>query len=161
VILRSLILGLSLAFAAVLPAAAGDIGPVIPKATGSPHPEGNDYMRRHHMEMMKHDRDDVVHEGDRTPHASIGECFDCHTVRDEAGTPVTVADERHFCRACHDFAAVKIDCFDCHRSTPSDFDEPSAHALLIRPFDARPSKAGDAVVLQAYLDEVTTTEATQ
>jgi hypothetical protein len=163
VILRRLILGLCLAFAAAFTAAAGDLGPVIPKATGSPHPEGNAYMIRHHMEMMMHDRDLVVHKGQRPAHESIGKCFDCHTVRDASGTPVTFQDPRHFCRTCHDFAAVKIDCFECHRSTPSDFTEPPLHAALNEPLKKRRTAAGSQTeVLEAYLDGVTKkTEAVQ
>ena len=134
-------------------------GPTIPRATGTPHPEGNDYMRRWHMTMMRHDRDVTMYEGQRPVNASLGQCFDCHTVRDAAGMPVTVADERHFCRACHDYAAVQVDCFDCHRSTPEDFDEPALHAFNLGPMDRR--IAPDGTQIAAYLDTVTdpTTEA--
>jgi len=165
VILRRLILGLCLVFVAALSAAAGDLGPAIPKATGSPHPEGNEYMIRHHMEMMFHSRDVTVHEGDRKVSASIAQCFDCHTVRDASGTPVTYQDPSHFCRTCHDFAAVKVDCFDCHRSTPSDFTEPPLHEALNRTLEKGTKADPDGTaVLEAYLDSVktgTTTEASR
>lgn len=125
-----LILGLALAFAA--PAAAQErvskYAPVVPEATGDPHAEGNAYWRRNHMKLMKHDRDETMYNGDRAVQASLAECFECHAVTDEAGTPVTYQDERHFCRTCHDFAAVKVDCFMCHRSTPDGVDEPAMHA---------------------------------
>jgi hypothetical protein len=31
---------------------------------------------------------------------------------------VTVSSPQHFCRSCHDYAAVKVDCFECHASRP-------------------------------------------
>ena len=39
-------------------------------------------------------------------------------VKDAEGMAVSVKDERHFCRTCHDFAAVTVDCFQCHASKP-------------------------------------------
>lgn len=100
--------------------AEGDLGPAVPKATGAPHPEGNDYWRQNHMTLLLHDRDLTLRDGDRDIQASISTCFDCHAVKDDAGKAVTIEDPRHFCRVCHDYAAVKVDCFMCHRSTPSD-----------------------------------------
>ncbi|MCA0869243.1 hypothetical protein LCL97_00250 [Seohaeicola saemankumensis] len=113
--------------------AAGDrssLWPDVPKATGAPHAEGNAYWRKHHMEMMRHDRDLTMRDGDRMIAASLKGCFDCHTVTDETGATVTYASEKHFCRSCHDFAAVKVDCFMCHRSTPDGVDETVDHAAL-------------------------------
>lgn len=153
-IFRRLILGLCLALAWGVAAPAQEIAPVVPKATGEPHPEGNAYMRRWHMQMMRHDRDVTMYQGVRPVEASLNACFECHTVRDDAGTPVTVADERHFCRTCHDFAAVKVDCFDCHRSTPEDYDEPPAHAALNRRLEAPLKQQSDIGAMQAYLDTV-------
>ena len=148
---RWLILGLCLFFACATPGAAEGLGPVIPKATGDSHPEGNTYMRRWHMDMMKHDRDVTVYQGVRPVGASLDGCFDCHTVRDDAGLPVTAADERHFCRTCHDYAAVKVDCFDCHRSTPDGFDEPRAHAFLSRIPEYPRNGENEFKAMQAYL----------
>lgn len=177
--MRRWIVILIAAIAIAAPAAAQQVpagsGPAIPRASGEPHAEGNAYMRRWHMSMMKHDRDKTMYQGQRDVTASIGECFDCHTVRNEAGTPVTVADERHFCRVCHDYAAVQVDCFDCHRSTPADFEEPAPHAANDpahrsghRPAQrsakasVRPGNA-DVARIVAYLDDVaaTATEARQ
>lgn len=124
----TLLLGLILAIGGPAFAQDSGFGPDIPKASGEPHPEGNDYMRRWHMTMMRHDRDLTMYDGNRNVGASIGECFECHTVKDANNIPVTFGDERHFCRTCHDYAAVRIDCFDCHRSTPEGFEEPQPHA---------------------------------
>jgi len=129
--MRRLLMVLALAFSAAQPVAAGDASrflPEIAKGTGDPHAEGNDYWRRNHMEMMKHGRDLTMYNGDRAIAASLGACFDCHAVKGTDGQPVTYRNARHFCRGCHDFAAVKIDCFMCHRSTPAGFDEPAPQA---------------------------------
>ncbi len=119
-----LILTLVLGWAgAALAGEGSSLWPDIPKATGDPHPEGNAYWRKYHPDMLRHDRDLTMHLGDRQVRASLKKCFDCHAARDEAGQVVTYADDRHFCRACHDYAAVKVDCFMCHRSTPEGVDE--------------------------------------
>ena len=98
-----------------------ELWPEVPKATGEPHPEGNEYWRKNHPTLLLHDRDLALREGDRDIQASIGTCFTCHAVKDEAtGEPVSFEDPRNFCRVCHDFVAVQGDCFSCHRSTPAD-----------------------------------------
>ena len=76
------------------------------------------FMRLNHMDMLKHDRDKTVHEGQRDIQYSLKECIACHAVNDEQGKTITVAEPEHFCRSCHDYAAVKIDCFQCHASRP-------------------------------------------
>ena len=125
--------------------------PEVPKATGEPHPEGNEYWRKNHMVLLRHDRDLTLREGEREEiQASLQSCFDCHTVRDEAGEPVTVSDERHFCRVCHDFAAVKPDCFTCHRSTPSDN---VANRLMAKPEEPNS--------IAAYLERLKALEASE
>ncbi len=97
---------------------AGDLYPDIPKATSKPHPEGNEYMRINHMDMLKHDRDRVVRQGVRNEDNSLAQCISCHVVKGEDNKPVTIKSEEHFCRVCHDFTAVKLDCFSCHNSVP-------------------------------------------
>ena len=92
--------------------------PQVPKATGEPHPEGNEFMRINHMLLMTHDRDDTVRLGDREIKYSLKECVTCHAVKGEDAEPVAVSDEKHFCRVCHDYVAVKVDCFQCHNSKP-------------------------------------------
>jgi hypothetical protein len=105
--------------AAAVPATAGDQGPVIPKPAESEHCiRDNDSMRRYHVTMAYQQRDAVVHSGDRSGEFSIGRCVTRHAVPGADGKPVSYADPRHFCRACHDYEAVSIDCFDCRRSTP-------------------------------------------
>jgi len=77
-----------------------------------------DWMRRNHMQALNHQRDATVHDGIRTVRFSLKGCVDCHAVPGADGKPVSFASERHFCRTCHDYAAVRIDCFECHASRP-------------------------------------------
>ncbi|MCP3970911.1 MAG: hypothetical protein GY717_11475 [Rhodobacteraceae bacterium] len=121
--------------------------PSVPAATGEPHAEGNEFWRKNHMDMMRHDRDLTMRMGDRQVGASLKACFDCHTVRDDEGHVVTYRDERHFCRSCHDFAAVRVDCFTCHRSTPDGVDEGEAHAMT----QAAPAEPG---AIAAFLNRL-------
>ena len=74
------------------------------------------WMRRNHMKALNHQRDDTVHDGIRTPRFSLKGCIECHAVKAADGKPVTAASDKHFCRTCHDYAAVRIDCFECHAS---------------------------------------------
>jgi [DsrC]-trisulfide reductase subunit J len=98
-----------------------------PKAGGAPKPviaepikgercvEPDDYMRRHHMELLLHHRDETVLQGIRTKKYSLKGCVDCHASK-KTGSVATAKDD--FCVSCHSYAAVNIDCFDCHSSKP-------------------------------------------
>ena len=77
-----------------------------------------DEMRRNHMEYLKHDRDAVVHGGIRGVTYSLAQCVDCHSARDASGSFVAINGEKQFCDRCHDYTAVDIPCFQCHRKTP-------------------------------------------
>jgi [DsrC]-trisulfide reductase subunit J len=77
-----------------------------------------EWMRRNHMTALMHQRDATVHEGIHTGRFSLERCIECHAVNGADGKPVTIANPKHFCRTCHDYAAVQIDCFDCHASQP-------------------------------------------
>ncbi len=129
---------------------AGDLYPEIPKATGEAHPEGNEYMRVNHMDLLRHDRNLTMREGARDTDNSLAECLDCHAVKGPDAKPVTIKSEEHFCRVCHDFAAVRIDCFQCHNSAPVDLGEAN---LLVRPEDLiDPTEGMENLV--AYLEGV-------
>ena len=118
-LIQSLILALFVAsFAAGTVRAESNLVPHPPKGSGEHCVADTDYMRRYHMTMMKHQRDDTVHEGVRGGKFSIGECVGCHAVKGDDGKPVSYESPKHFCRSCHDYAAVSIDCFECHASRP-------------------------------------------
>jgi len=89
-----------------------------------PHPKGEkkcvedtEVMRKQHFEFLLHQRDETMHQGIRTKKHSLKNCISCHVV-EENGKPVSIASPKHFCRECHDYASVNIDCFECHASKP-------------------------------------------
>jgi predicted CXXCH cytochrome family protein len=92
--------------------------PAIPMGEGDHCVKDTDFMRRNHMDMLMHQRDETMIEGIRDKQYSLKECISCHAVYGPDSVPVTVADPQHFCRSCHDYAAVSIDCFQCHASRP-------------------------------------------
>ena len=70
-------------------------------------------MRRDHMKLLVHQRDQTVRQGLRDPRFSLKNCVDCHASR-ETGS---VVGKDGFCSSCHAFASVKIDCFQCHSAS--------------------------------------------
>jgi hypothetical protein len=73
-------------------------------------------MRRQHPAMLKHQRDDTVHGGIRGAKASLKGCIECHA-SPVSGSVAKV--ETNFCVSCHAYAAVQIDCFECHATRPA------------------------------------------
>ena len=70
-----------------------------------------DYMRVAHMDLLMTWRDQYVRQGDRTftgpgqrtfARSLTKTCMKCHTSKEK------------FCDACHNYAAVKPYCWDCH-----------------------------------------------
>ncbi|MFN3075444.1 MAG: Hdr-like menaquinol oxidoreductase cytochrome c subunit [Alphaproteobacteria bacterium] len=92
--------------------------PMIPKGKGERCVADTSFMRRNHMEMLKNHRVETMREGIRTRQYSLAGCFECHVVEGADNKPVTIRSPAHFCNACHVYAAVSPDCFDCHASTP-------------------------------------------
>jgi len=106
----------------------GDKGvplPVIARGQGDSCVADTQLMRRNHMTMLRHQRDETMRDGIRGKQYSLKECVACHAVMGPDAMPVTVASPEHFCRSCHDYAAVNIDCFGCHASRP----EPSVAVI--------------------------------
>jgi predicted CXXCH cytochrome family protein len=114
-----------------------------PKGRGEHCVADTEFMRRNHMSMLFHQRGETVHLGVRGKPYSLAACVDCHAVRGADGGAVTYADPRHFCRSCHDYAAVFVDCFECHASRPG---EPNKAAAIDA--DGR-----DLAALNDYLKE--------
>ena len=97
---------------------AGAPKPDIPKGKGDQCVEDTDFMRKNHMEILLHQRDETMHRGVRTKKHALKECIECHAVYDTSGQPISHLDSKHFCVQCHEYASVSIDCFDCHTSKP-------------------------------------------
>jgi predicted CXXCH cytochrome family protein len=77
-----------------------------------------DFMRRNHMELIKHQRDLTVRQGIRATSDSLAACIACHVKHDAAGKPIPVNAEGQFCNRCHEYLAVQPDCFGCHSTVP-------------------------------------------
>ena len=64
-----------------------------------------EYMRFHHMDLLKEIRNQVVREG-RTSEIGLEigpkNCMECHVNRG------------HFCNQCHNTVNLHLDCFGCH-----------------------------------------------
>jgi hypothetical protein len=89
--------------------------PVVESAVaGSQCVEPPEVMRRNHMAFLKHQRDDTVRGGIRGAKYSLKACIDCHASQKTASVAKA---ETNFCVSCHRYAAVKVDCFECHTST--------------------------------------------
>ena len=101
-----------------------------------------DWMRRNHMTALTHQRDQTVHDGIRSKRFSLKGCIECHAVKGTDDKPVTVANPAHFCRTCHDYAAVRVDCFECHAPRPEAKTNTTGHAAPDR---------SDAAMLAQYL----------
>ncbi|MCP4188331.1 MAG: Hdr-like menaquinol oxidoreductase cytochrome c subunit [Gammaproteobacteria bacterium] len=76
-------------------------------------------MRREHMNMLLHKRDQTMREGIRTKKASLTECINCHVTPDASGNVARIDNKQHFCASCHVAASVSIDCFSCHADRPA------------------------------------------
>ena len=81
--------------------------------------EPTDLMRRQHMEFIKHQRIATVHEGIRIERYSLSGCVDCHISYNAEQIPQPINQSDQFCGACHAFAAVNLNCFDCHAAVPN------------------------------------------
>ncbi|MBK6603704.1 MAG: hypothetical protein IPG28_19700 [Betaproteobacteria bacterium] len=100
------------AVAADAPPAAGAAAARCVEETG--------YMRRNHMDLLRHHRDRTVREGIRTTRHSLAGCVDCHAdpqTRSVVGR--NAAGRAGFCAGCHSYVAVQLDCFDCHATQPA------------------------------------------
>jgi cytochrome c553 len=109
--LRAILLILLLA---MTPAWAADmIGPKLDIGRGGQCVDDPKFMRVNHMKMIRHQRDETVREGIRGGKYSLAQCVDCHASKKDDSV---LGGSDHFCQGCHEYAAVKIDCFECHSS---------------------------------------------
>jgi len=103
-----------------------DLGPkiMIPESSGDKCILPEAEMRRRHPDMLKHDRIQTLREGVRAKadgnalDGSLKQCVNCHAIKDESNKFVRINNDQHFCVSCHQYAAVSIDCFQCHRDIP-------------------------------------------
>ncbi|MDH5786448.1 MAG: hypothetical protein OEZ16_12690 [Chromatiales bacterium] len=94
------------------------VGPNIPRAVkGEQCVEDTDEMRRNHMQYLLKHRDETLREGVRTKQYSLKQCIECHVPSDDAPAASRTEGE-HFCKNCHVYTGVTIDCFECHATKP-------------------------------------------
>ncbi len=79
------------------------------------------FMRRNHADLLKHQRDDTLRGGIRTGKYSLKACIACHASQTSGSVAVA---STNFCISCHAYAAVKIDCFECHATKPPETSKP-------------------------------------
>ena len=118
---RGIVLVVALALASALAAAADPPAsrvtkPSVDAAQGAKCVADTDYMRRNHMKLLLHQRDETVHAGVRPQDTSLERCIACHASKQPGSV---VGSDRNFCQGCHSYAAVNIDCFECHASKPA------------------------------------------
>jgi hypothetical protein len=113
--LRLLAAALVAVLAAAAPAHAGVPLPVLKVDKGTTCVAPPEVMRRTHMDMLKHGRDKTVHQGIRGGDDSLNGCLSCHA-RPTGGAAIGSPDA--FCQSCHDYAGIRLDCFDCHQGKP-------------------------------------------
>ncbi len=104
---------------------AGELGPQPPKAKEKASAKTEcvrpvKEMRKNHMKLLLHKRDETMREGVRTKEISLSECIECHVTPKKDGEYPRIGEDEHFCSSCHNYAAVNIDCFDCHSDLPKD-----------------------------------------
>ncbi|MFM2067932.1 MAG: hypothetical protein RLZZ584_2841 [Pseudomonadota bacterium] len=113
-LLARVLLMLGMAVAAVSAGAADRMPPIDKAAAGSRCVEPAEDMRRNHMRYLRHQRDATVRGGVRGAKHSLKDCVDCHASQK---TGSVAKAETDFCSSCHRYAAVSIDCFECHTGT--------------------------------------------
>ena len=102
----------------VLPLSVIADEPIFPRARGERCVEPVDMMRRAHFEFLNHHGQQTVERGIRTGRHSLAGCIGCHAARDQNADWIPVSAPGQFCDSCHSYAAVRIDCFSCHRAVP-------------------------------------------
>ncbi len=91
-----------------------------------------DEMRRNHMKYILHERDETMHEGIRGEAEGLSSCIDCHVEPNEKGEIAGIESKEHFCNACHQYAAVQIDCFQCHADRPQKYIKRNTHSSSLK-----------------------------
>ena len=114
----------AMAFAVSSPGRAAGEAATMPSApvaaaAGERCVEETSFMRRNHMELLKHHRDRTVREGVRTTRHSLANCVNCHADK-ETGSVVGLNSQgkQGFCAGCHSYVGVQLDCFECHATRP-------------------------------------------
>jgi len=112
------------------------------------------FMRRNHMDLLEHKRDITMYKGVRTKENSLQSCINCHVTKDDADKAIKVSDPKHFCAACHEYVAVKLDCFECHRSIPDTPDSTAGIPKIPAHGNLLAKSSNEATMLGSFLKGV-------
>lgn len=105
---------LLLAFAFSHAAQADETGLRLDIGKGGQCVKDPQWMRKNHMHLLKHERDEILRKGIREENTGLKNCIECHaSLKDDS----VIAREDSFCVGCHRYEAVKPDCFECHSGT--------------------------------------------
>ena len=88
--------------------------------------EDTAFMRKNHMKLLMHQRDETMHKGIRTEKYSLKNCINCHASSKDNNV---LGSDDHFCQGCHTYAAVSLDCWECHSSKPKQAQPAGAPAI--------------------------------
>ena len=110
-----LVYGLSLAAENVTAPSGRVPKPTLEQGKGDKCVEDTEFMRKNHMKLLLHQRDETVHKGIRTKKYSLQNCIECHASQK---TNSVIGSDQNFCQSCHSYASVKLDCFECHATKP-------------------------------------------
>lgn len=95
----------------------GGVGPVIPAPVkGEQCVADTNDMRKNHMKYLLKHRNEALREGIRTEQYSLKQCLECHVPA--GGVQQTGREGDHFCKNCHMYVGVRLDCFECHNTKP-------------------------------------------
>ncbi len=90
------------------------------KESGKTYHQSLSLIRKMHPEFLNHKRDKTLREGVRTKQNSLKGCVNCHANQDKNTSQYHPVDKKdQFCSTCHQKVSVSVDCFGCHRTTPS------------------------------------------
>jgi len=123
-------------------------GNIVPTPKGENCVEETSYMRKNHMDLLLHKRDETMQKGIRTEKYSLNGCIDCHATPAEDGKIARISDEdsKHFCSTCHVATAVTLDCFECHADRPVSSFKKTEKEDILRILSHRKSFKPHAVV---------------
>jgi hypothetical protein len=102
------------------PATVGVVTPGSKAASSEACVAPTEEMRRNHMDYLKHDRIEVVYKGIRDTEFGLSSCVECHAAKDDKGGYLPINGKGQFCDSCHEYVAVSLPCFQCHRKTPAE-----------------------------------------
>ena len=109
-----------------LVAVDGPLGPKLDIGKGGHCVRDPQYMKRNHFKLILHQRVATVRQGIRGSKYELTNCIDCHASKVNHSV---LGSDQNFCQGCHTYAAVKIDCFECHSSKPRAFMKAADHLV--------------------------------